>query len=247
MDQKNLLLGHMEDLAKKAIRTGCATSRFLTPAEAHTVSIHFTRRNETTLVFDGGYEGAERVVAIFTNPNWGIYNRVDIFTALIVNAPSHETIGHRDVLGAIMALGIERNTIGDIIESPLSFLCLPELSGYIKENLIKIGRTGITLSEILLNDLTTRTENYTIKTDTVASPRLDAIVSSAFGMSRSKAVEIIESGRVNLNHEECLQPAKEVGENAIISIRGAGRVKLLEIGGTSRKGRLFIKVGLYGK
>ncbi|MCL2167264.1 MAG: RNA-binding protein, partial [Clostridiales bacterium] len=59
------------------------------------------------------------------------------------------------------------------------------------------------------------------------------------------ASELIETGRVSLNHEICQQPAKEVGEGAILSVRGMGRAKLMETGGLSKKGRLYIKVGLY--
>lgn len=145
-----------------------------------------------------------------------------------------------------MALGIERDTVGDIIESPLIIFCLPELSGYISENLVKAGRARVKLSVMELDALPARTETLAIKTDTVASVRLDAVLASAFGLSRGKAVELIEAGRVSLNHEPCLQSAKDVSEDAVLSVRGLGRVQLLEIGGVSKKGRIFIKAGRYG-
>jgi RNA-binding protein YlmH len=210
MEQKDVLLGHMEDLAAKAVKTGCAASRFLTPAEAQSVTARFTRRHDITLTFDGGHEGAERVRAVFLNPDWGAYDRAELFAAFQVTVPPQETLGHRDILGALMALGIERDTIGDIIEAPPAFLCLPELSGYIAENLTKAGRARITLSEMSLDGLPARAENHTVKTDTVASPRLDAVLGTAFSLSRGKAAEWIEAGRVSLNHEVCLQCAKEV-------------------------------------
>ncbi|MCL2004504.1 MAG: YlmH/Sll1252 family protein [Oscillospiraceae bacterium] len=246
MEHRDILLGHMEDLAAKAVKSGCATSRFLTPAETSKISAHFTRRHDVALVFDGGYEGAERVRAIFLNPDWGSYERAEWFTALKIKVPPQETPGHRDILGAVMALGIERDTVGDIIEAPLVMLCLPELSGYITEQLTKAGRARIRLSAMDLSGLPARAENLTVKTDTVASPRLDAVLSTAFGMPRSKAAEWIEAGRVNLNHELCLRPAKEVAEGTILSVRGLGRARLLEIGGVSKKGRIYIRTGLYG-
>ena len=89
-------------------------------------------------------------------------------------------------------------------------------------------------------------EELTIKTDTVASLRLDAVLSSAFGISRTKAAELILAGRARLNHQICEKTDKEVGENVLLSIRGMGRAKLLEVGGVSKKGRSFIKIGIYG-
>ena len=82
MEQRDLLLGHMEDLAGKAIKTGCAASRFLTPAEAQSAASYFTRRRDVTLTFDGGYEGAERTRAVFLNADWGECDRTELFTAL---------------------------------------------------------------------------------------------------------------------------------------------------------------------
>ncbi|MCL2162782.1 MAG: YlmH/Sll1252 family protein [Oscillospiraceae bacterium] len=245
MEQRSILLAHMDDLAAKAVKTGSAASRFLTTAEAHSITAHFAKRRDVALTFDGGYEGAERVRAVLLNPTWGEYERNDLFRALKIEVPPQEAVGHRDILGAVMALGIEREIVGDIIESPLALICLPELSAYIAENLTKAGRATIRLSEMDLYSLPVRTEELSFKTDTVASPRLDAVLGTAFGLSRGKAQELIETGRVYLNHELCQQPAKEVGEDAILSVRGMGRAKLMEIGGVSKKGRLYIKVGLY--
>jgi RNA-binding protein YlmH len=144
-----------------------------------------------------------------------------------------------------MALGIERSAIGDIVEDPLALICLPELGGFISENLIKAGRAHIHLTQMKISEIPPRAENLLVKTDTVASLRLDTVLGSAFGLSRSKSLALIKAGRVSLNHEECLQSAKIVAKDMIISVRGLGRAKLLEIGGTSKKGRIFVKVGLY--
>lgn len=247
MEPKDLLLGHMEDLAAKAIKTGSAISRFLTPTEARSVAMFFSARNDATLTFDGGYENAERVRAVFTNSSWGEYDRLDLFTALKIEHRPQDTLGHRDVLGTLMSLGVERDTIGDISESPITLVCLPELCGYIVDNLTKIGRVGVSVSKITLDELPVKTEELTIKTDTVASLRFDAVLCAAFGLSRTKAAELIAAGRVNHDYEPCLQPARELCEGALLSVRGLGRAKLLEIGGTSKKGRIFIKIGLFGR
>ena len=249
MESKDVLLAHMEDLTAKAVKSGVAASKFLTPSEAQSIAENFTQRRDITLTIDGGFEVAERTRAIFTNPDWGEYDREKIFAALKISHRPQDTLGHRDILGALMALGIERETIGDIIanEQFTGFICLPEMVAYIIENLTKAGRVGIELSLIGLDDIPNSEEELTIKTDTVASLRLDAVLSSAFGISRTNAVELILAGRVSLNHKICEKTDREVGENALLSVRGMGRAKLLEVGGVSRKGRNFIKIGIYGR
>ena len=245
----NVLLARMDDLAGKAAKTGCAASKFLTPAQAQSVTEYFTRRRDVLLTLEGGFEGAERTRAVFTNPDWGGYDRTELLTALKVTHRPQDTLGHRDILGALMALGIERETLGDIIiDQPLAvFVCLPELGGYIAENLTQAGRVGVSVCTIDLTELPTLEEELTLKTDTVASLRLDAVLSAAFGLPRAKAAELIAAGRVSLNHQICQHPAKEAGESALLSVRGLGRAKLLEVGGVSRKGRMFIKIGLYAR
>ena len=242
-----MLISRMEDIAGKAVKTGCAASRFLTPAEAGSISEYF-KYKPVALTFDGGFEGAERLRAVFLNPDWGEFERSELFTALKIDFRPQDTPGHRDILGAVMALGIERDTIGDIVacEHGFALVCLPELGGYIAENLIKAGRVGLKVSEIGLDELSVGREELTIRTDTVASLRLDAVLSAAFGLSRAGASELIVSGRVSLDHAPCVQPAKEVNAGALLSVRGLGRAKLIETGGVSRKGRIFVRIGLYG-
>jgi len=236
----------MEDLADRAAKTGWSASRFLTPSEAQSVTEFFRRRRDVALTFDGGFNDAERTRAIFVNPAWGESVRTELIAALKITYRPQDMLTHRDILGALMALGIERDTVGDILtgEGGAFLSCLPELSRYIVENLTKAGRAGVTINEIGLDELPAKQEELTVKTDTVASLRLDAVLCAAFGLSRTKAAEIIASGRVGLDHQECLQPAKELREGSLLSVRGLGRAKLLEVGGTSKKGRIFVQIGV---
>ena len=249
MNQLDLLLAHMEDIAGKSARTGYTASRFLTPAEAQDTGRYFKNKKHVSLSFDGGIIGAERVRALFINPDWGAYDQSKLFTALKIKWRSKDTLTHRDILGALMALGIERDTLGDIVfeDHCCTLICLPEMGGYISESLTKAGRVRVDVSQVSLDELPSRQETLDIKTASVASLRLDAVMCAAFGFSRTKATEHLSAGRVYLNHKQCLQPAKELNEEALISVRGLGRVKLLEVGGTSKKGRIFVQLGLYGK
>jgi RNA-binding protein YlmH len=247
MEPKDLLTSRMEDLAEKAAKTGRAFSRFLTPAESARVASHFSRRKDVSLVFEGGVAGAERVRAVFLNPDWGVYEREEAVCALRITVPPQEKadLGHRDILGALMGLGVTRDSLGDILEAPLAALCVPELGGFIAENLKQIGRAHVSVAPAALEELPARAESLAEKTDTVASLRLDAVLCAAFGLSRGRAAGFIEAARVSLGHEPCTAPAKEVAEGSVISVRGLGRAKLLEIGGVSKKGRIFVRIGLY--
>jgi len=243
----NILIARMDDLVAKATKTGVAASKFLTPADAVSVSEYFKHRRDIALTIDGGFDGAERTRAVFINPDWGEYERTELFAALKLSYRMQDTLGHRDVLGALMALGIKREAIGDIVvdESFAVLVCLPEMVAYLTDNLTKAGRVGLKSEPLDLEDIPAREEELTVKTCTVASLRLDAVISSAFGISRTKAAELIATGHVSLNHQPCEKINKEVVENALLSIRGMGRIKLLEVGGMSRKGRSFIKIGIY--
>ena len=247
MNQHDLLLNRMLDLADKAVKTGYAASRFLTPAEAQSVAAYFKYR-QVGISFDGGFESAERTRAVFFNPDWGECDHTELFTALRIEHRPQDAPGHRDILGAIMALGIERDTVGDIVcaDGYATLVCLPEMGDYIVKNLSKAGRVGINVTEISLYELPVTQEELKEKTDTVASLRLDAVMCAAFGLSRTKASELIASGRVSLDHQQCLQPSKDLREGALLSIRGMGRARLLEVGGTSRKGRIFVRLGVFG-
>lgn len=242
-------LRHMEDLAAKAVREGCAATRFLTPAEAAAVIMRFSCAYETEISFEGGFEDAERKRAVFLNPDWGKYDRPSLLTALEIQYRLQDTLGHRDILGALMGLGIERDTIGDIAAETQSavLVCLPELSEYIIENLTKIGRIGVNISKVTLDKLQNRTETFIEKNDTIPSLRLDAMLCAAFGLSRGKASDMITAGQVSFNYIPCMQPTKEISEGAVLSVRGMGRAKVLKIGGRSRKNRIFVRIGLYGR
>jgi RNA-binding protein YlmH len=246
MEQRDVLLEHLEDLAERAVRTGFSVSRFLTPAEAQNADRRFARRRDVALSFEGGFEEAERVRAVFTRPDAAGYERGGLFSALKIEWREGDDLGHRDVLGALMALGVERDTLGDIVcEGCRAVLvCLPEMGGFIAENFTKAGRAGVVITPISLEELPVRRTEPVVKTGTVASLRLDAVLSIALGLSREKASALVKAERVSVNHQLCAKPDKELAEGAVLSVRGFGRVRLLEVGGTSKKGRIFIKVGV---
>ncbi len=247
MDKEQVFRAHMEDLFARAEKIGLAVSKFLTPAEAAEVSRLFGSRRDVSLLLDGGFEQAERVLAAFVRPDWGEYVRTEQLAALRLDFRAADSLTHRDILGALMGLGIEREVIGDILcQTPPAFLvCLPAFCAFITDNLTKAGRAGVTVTRVPLSELPARTDALTPKTATVASLRLDAVLGVCFNLSRGDAGELIRLGRVTLAHVPCEQPAKEVREGDIVAAKGLGRAKIVSVGGLTRKGRVSLTIGLY--
>ena len=242
-----MFLSHMDDLAEAAQKHGVSHSKFLTAAELEQVRQRYGNRQDVTLLTDGGFENAERCVAVFLNPDWGEFSRDSVISALELSHRPQDELFHRDVLGAALALGIEREVLGDILIEPSRaiLICLTRTVSFIMDNLKTAGKVGLTISEIPLDFLPALPENLERISGTVASLRLDAVLALAFRLSRELAQEKIAAGQVQLSHQVCLQPAKTVSLNDVISLRGSGRVRLLEIGGLSQKGRQRIVLGRY--
>jgi RNA-binding protein YlmH len=236
----------MDDLAAQASRKGAAHSKFLTSAEGEEARQAFRNRRDVILTLDGGFAKAERAVAIFTNPDWGEYERENVLAALQITRRKQDSISHRDILGAALALGIERTLLGDIFIGETSYLvCLADIAGFIRENLTRAGSVGLCVKRVPLADLPEVKQTLEEHRDTVASLRLDAVTAAMFGLSRGTAAEYIEQGRVQLAHRTCEDTSKSVAAGEIISVRGLGRGKLLEIGGASTKGRIWVRFGIY--
>ena len=241
-----ILTARMNDIAGQAVKKGAAHSKFITSSEAATVRRAYQNRGDVILSFEGGFADAERVIAVFVNAEWGRYQREDIIAALAITCRGQDRLSHRDILGAVLGLGIERSVLGDIyIGEPSYLICLKDIAGFILDGLKQAGRVSLTVEKAPLSGLPSISHKLKERTDTVASLRLDAVVASMFNLSRGVSAEYIRQGRVQLSHNLCEDISRPVSVNDIISIRGLGRGKLLELGGQSKKGRIWIKFGIY--
>ena len=197
----------------------------------------------------GGFELAERKIARFGLPEEFGYEEPMPITCLKLD-PKDEKFGaapsHRDYLGAVMNLGIECDTIGDIVVLPdgAYLFALSRIAPYILENLSRAGRSALSVSyaKTLPDALSPRLERIRIN---VASERADAVVAAIFRMPRARASALFEAGRVFLGGEELLNGSKPLKEGASVSVRGFGKFIYEGIDGTSRKGRLFVESSLY--
>ncbi len=219
-------------------------------AHEQSVASRVCRTAGVPYVFTGGYDDAERRVVCFV-PYY--MNKDDVPVSGILSvvrasyAPGGRALTHRDFLGSLLALGIDRSVIGDISVYPggADVIALSSMTGFIEQNWSSAGRAELKLSVHDISEL--RLPEYTVKEmrDTVASLRLDNIVSSAFGLSRAKAQEAVRRGLVFVNSEESLKPDAPCCEGDRIVLRGSGKAVLAEAGGTSRKDRIYIVLKKY--
>jgi RNA-binding protein YlmH len=248
-------LERLHDLADQAADQGYLThTRFLTPAEQTEAAI-WLRKNRVRHVFHGGYEGAERQVC-FLLPDYldeANFDAAEVITALHLATPrsGRPTAGaaltHRDYLGSLLGLGINRDQLGDILvgEGEATVLVLASMVLFIENHLQQIGSLPVTMQPIALTAITVPARAFTTMRITVASLRLDKIAASGFGISRTEMADFIRSGQVQLNWVEEQRPDQPVPIGATISLRGHGRIRLASEEGLSRKDRHILVLEKY--
>lgn len=191
-------------------------------------------------VVDGGFENPERsVITIFNDYHY--YDRkTDSPLKAYEISGNIENLEHRDVLGAILGLGIKRDKVGDIgfFDESIKVVLHEDISDFIYFNLKKINKEYVELKEIPLSDLGEIKEEGTLRNVTASSMRLDCVVSEAFNISRGDSKKLIESELVKVNFDTEEKFHKILEENDLISVRGKGRVRVKEIGGLTRKERI---------
>ena len=112
-------------------------------------------------------------------------------------------------------------------------------------HLEQAGRVRLRLAPVALERLSPPPVQGKLIRDTVSSLRLDAVAASGFSLARSKAADLISSGRFQLNYRECVKPDRAVAQGDVISCRGLGKCVVQEVGGTSRKGRILLVLERY--
>jgi len=248
MDEE--LIRRAEDLARRCEKTASVTSTvFLTPARSYELGTWARHAADCTVLLRGGHPDAERKVAFFL-PDWMDAEGFDEDGQIcaLECVARFGSPGHRDYLGAVMGLGIGREWLGDIlIDGETAWLfCLPSVKQHLLLNLDKVGRWGVKVREVPLADVPRQERRMQEETFSVKSPRLDAVCAGMFHLSRTAAAEAIAQGLVTLNYAVCLKCDIGIKAGDTLSLRGKGKGVVLDAGGVlSRKGRLFVKTGLF--
>lgn len=230
-----------QDLARREGRT-----RFMEPGEMPRLAAKAARDEGVNVYFCGGYPEAERSVAVFYSDE--IPDDQCVICLKAEWNAKYASPGHRDLLGAIMGLGIEREMLGDILmdEGCAHIFVLPEIADYICANLDSAGRAKLWLC-IETGEFQPPEPDGVYIRETVNTPRLDAVIAAGYDLSREKAQKLVAQGFVKLNHVECLRTDVHLSDNDLISVRGFGRLRFVENMGETRKGRTAVRLFRYGK
>jgi len=194
----------------------------------------------------GGYEDAERTIALFL-PDYAQLEDAPLCIVRATVQSGGRKLTHRDYLGSLTGLGLKREMIGDILtrEDGADIIILEEIREFLLYHYEKAGRTSLTLEALPLSELKLPEVRTVLQKDTVASLRLDNVIASAFSMSRAKAAEAIRSGLVFVNSLQIEKTDAAVHEGDKLVLRKKGKAFLREVGARTRKDRIFIVTERY--
>lgn len=244
------LYARLDDLCRAADRGEIGQSGFLTPRELHCACAYLGRRGASFFAF-GGYEDAERK-KVYILPDYmeGVrsadeldgYGHSHLIGAVRVSSAGYRKLTHRDYLGSVLGLGLERDVLGDILvmgddgENAVIF-CNEALVGYLCETLIWVSREKVRCAAVELSEIEIPKRRFLAINDTVASPRTDCVVGALCSLSREKAREAVVSGLVEVDFETEERPDRTVAAPCTVSVRGYGRFRLLSVEDKTKKGR----------
>ena len=195
----------------------------------------------------GGYDGAERnIFGVF--PEWQEARSEDFpLTAIRFDVPKFRALTHRDYLGTLMSLGIDRNKTGDILidENGAYFFVMSDIADYVVRNVAKIATIGVKGHIVDMSDFIPPSPKMEEKTCVCASLRLDAVLAAALNISRSASEKLIAAGSVKVNHRETTDRSGMLDEGMLVSVRNYGRFILKDMGNNTKKGRLHITVSKF--
>ena len=225
-----------------------ASTCFLSPREQEMARYLFG--DAQGLHFFGGYGDAERKMLVYLPE----YLEEDALMAddspvVCLHAAFYEgdSPNHRDFLGALMGIGIGRETIGDICvgKEHCDFFVTAEIAPYLLQNFLSAGRAKLRICAIPLDHADIPQPEVKQIKDTLASLRLDSVISSGFRIGRSLASQYVTAGKAAIDGLPCEKPDKAVSQGAKISVRGLGKIKLTTVNGQTKKGRISVVIDRY--
>ena len=247
--EDRLLLAKLWDKVNAGIRKNIpANTCFLSPRELEMARFLFGEP-EGLYAF-GGCPEAERKMLVYL-PDYldesALMAEDSPITALRCTFYQADSLSHRDFLGALMGAGIGRETVGDICvdKGSCDFFVTAEIAPYILQNFTSAGRTRVHIRQIPLSEVHIPTPEVKEIRDTLASLRLDSVISSGFRIGRSLAAQYVTTGKAAIDGLPCEKPDKAVAEGAKISVRGLGKIKLEKVNGKTKKDRISVVIHRY--
>lgn len=260
---QKLLAARLDDLIARTERGELACGNFLSPADAAFVERLARERGvESRLAMLGGYEDAERRIPIIIPEYATSYGEDAIeaanslfadeiseeIRAVHIKGSGYRSLSHRDYLGSVLALGIERDRLGDIVildDFSAVVICSGSVFDFLLSGIDRIASDKVSVSNFeRLDELVAKREFLPIR-DTVASERLDCIVAALTNLSREKAQTLIRSGLCELDYIPEERCDRIVAPPCKISVRGFGKYDILAFDGETRRARLRLVARKY--
>lgn len=199
-------------------------------------------------LFCGGYDGAERKrLVLFPEYTEPACEMAGIRLFQFQGRLDYVSVNHRDFLGAVMGLGLRREKFGDLLvrETGFDLFVQEEVAGYLLQNELRVKHVPLTAVETSLEEFQPPEQNIKELHIMVSSMRLDTLLAHGLNLSRTKAMELIQSGRVKVNHSEVTENDYLCQQDDLISCRGKGRLRIGEQSGETRKGKLKVCILKY--
>ena len=248
-DVDEMFKGRIRELAKLSANGNCCMfTDFLNPAEQSYI-LTTQKSLPASAAFFGGYGTAERVVAKFGSvyePSYDVPYPITILHITPLNPKFSDKLTHRDFLGAVLNLGIDRKLTGDILTDGTDgwIFVRNHIAGYIEESLTQVRHTSVKAAEAenIPEGIIHGPETTFL---TVPSLRLDAVISKAFNISRREVDKLLASEKIFVNSIIRSKASCLLKEGDLISVRGFGRIRYIETSGDTRKGNLKIRIDRY--
>ncbi len=216
-----------------------ASTDFLDPYERSLAKSILNRFDEINYLENGGIDQAERkIISIY--PHYLDSSTVENEIVALRLTGDLQELSHKDYLGGILSLGINRTKIGDILlhNDYVDIIVKSELSDFIILNANKIGNQNITIKQCPIEQLLAVELDFKEMNRVLSSNRLDSYISGCYNLSRKDSGNIIKSGRVKVNWQSIEKISKEVEVGDMISVRGYGRSIFHSVEGLTKKDNL---------
>ena len=265
--QLALLLDRVEELCIRAEAGRFTHTDFLTPREAKHAAALVARRGQGHRArLYGGYACAERaclllfpdyvadayadgggVAAADVSELLALAGEDDPVLAVRLEGSGYRSLTHRDYLGSLLSLGLERDVLGDIAMDGggATVLCMARMQPFLLSHVERIGGDAVRVRATALGPDFDGGRRFIPVRDTVASARLDCVVAALACCSREQAQALVRDGRVEVDYEVEQRPDHALDAPTVITVRGEGKFILRELGGQTRKGRLRLLADRY--
>ena len=266
-------MSRLDDLCEIAARGELAATPYLTPREAKYARAYLAARISIgTALAWGGYPQAERVrlvllpdylegavdpTALSEKPVGALREAgfddtaeelSDLSVPLRVQGSGFRVLNHRDYLGSILGLGLDRDAVGDVSvvdDRTAITVCGAPIADFLTTHLEKVATDGVRVSRLPEGEAIPLAHRFAPVSDTVASERLDCVVAALANLSRDKAQTTVRSGLVELDYETVTDCDMTLTAPAVLSIRGVGKFRINAFDGVTRRGRVRLLADRY--